>query len=242
MRILIPLLAMLVAALPAHAADPAPPPAATADADKHQAELLGYAVSMISKGQQAQAISMYLDPLINYYEAANPPSKRRVYSARDLTATLFYMTLAARDKTDAVALGPTWGEAYFYKGFALVDIGKPGEARAMFEKAIALAPMDARFVSELGSLYQTEKNWPKALETFRSAAIAADLSPDPVKIYEKTRALRGQGFALTEMGRYDESEAVYRKCLALNPKDQIAEGELRYIAQLRSKTKPLPST
>ncbi len=242
MRKLISIMALLMAALPVHAAESAPPPVAGADADKHQAELLGYAVAMISRGQGAQAISQYLDPIIASYEAANPPSKRRVYSARGTAATLFYLLLASKDKVDAVALGPTWGEAYFYKGFALIDLGRPAEAHAMFDKAIALSPSDARFISELGNLYQTEKDWPTALATFRNAETAAAFSPDPVRIYEQTRALRGQGFALTEMGRYDESIAVYRKCLVLNPKDRIAEQELGYIAGLRGKAKPLPST
>ncbi len=52
-----------------------------------------------------------------------------------------------------------------------------------------------------------------------------------------TRAWRGKGFVLTEQGKLDESEALYRKCLALDADDGGAKRELEYIQSLRNKAK-----
>jgi hypothetical protein len=40
---------------------------------------------------------------------------------------------------------------------------------------------------------------------------------------------------LTEQGKLDEAEAMYRKCLVLDPKDSNALRELEYIRRLRNK-------
>ena len=40
---------------------------------------------------------------------------------------------------------------------------------------------------------------------------------------------------LVEQGKLDEAEAIYRKALEANPKDQKSQGELRYIEGLRKK-------
>jgi Flp pilus assembly protein TadD len=62
------------------------------------------------------------------------------------------------------------------------------------------------------------------------AEIASD---DATKTINLTRAWRGQGYCLVEQGKLNEAEAMYRKCLALDPKDNKARGELEYIQGLR---------
>ena len=47
-------------------------------------------------------------------------------------------------------------------------------------------------------------------------------------------ALRGRGFALTELGRLDEAEVAYRDSLKLKPENEVALAELKYIAGLKS--------
>jgi Flp pilus assembly protein TadD len=64
------------------------------------------------------------------------------------------------------------------------------------------------------------------------AEIASD---DATKTNDLTRAWRGQAYCLTERGKLDEAEAMYRQCLALDPKDSNALRELEYIRRLRNK-------
>lgn len=225
----------------------APLAAAPVD-DKQQEMLLGYARTLITQGKPQEAITRYLEPVIAAYEAAYPANGDQIYCARTSAETLLYMGMAAsamnkgNAKGRAIAIGPTFCDALFLKAFALVDLAQVKAAQPLFERLTALAPMNAQYWSELGNLHQQARDWPKALETFQQALGAADFSPPDDKLRDTTRALRGTGYALTEMGRFDESEAAYRKCLALDPGDRVAQAELRYIAGLRAKrSKPAPT-
>ena len=55
------------------------------------------------------------------------------------------------------------------------------------------------------------------------------------KLEDLGSAWRGEGYCLVEQGKLDEAEAIYRKALEANPKDQKSQGELRYIEGLRKK-------
>jgi Flp pilus assembly protein TadD len=145
------------------------------------------------------------------------------------------MRQAANDRRSAIDVGPTWSHAQYLKGYALVELQRIPDARRALERAIELAPANAQFRSELGHTYQIDKSWTKALEAFTEAERATAFSLDDEKVRHQTRALRGQGFALIEMGRLEEAEARYRRCLALDADDQVAQMELRLIERLRAR-------
>ena len=50
---------------------------------------------------------------------------------------------------------------------------------------------------------------------------------------EEAVALRGIGFALIELGRLDEAEAVFLESLEADPDNEAALNELRHIEHLR---------
>jgi tetratricopeptide (TPR) repeat protein len=60
------------------------------------------------------------------------------------------------------------------------------------------------------------------------------LSLDNIDDSGKARMQRGRGYVLTEMDRLDEAEAAYKESLKLEPGNQLAQGELDYIAKLRA--------
>lgn len=217
------------------ATDPAPqtqPPAATTQAeDLADFEKAGL---LLRQGKPAEGLQL-LDSLVARFEARYRDRKERIYSARTRTESLHYMTLAAKDRQNAIDVGPTWGHAQYLKGYALVELERIPEARRAIERAIELAPANAQFRSELGHTYQIDKRWTKALEVFTEAERATAYSLDDEKVRHQTRALRGQGFALIEMGRLDEAEARYRRCLALDANDPVAQMALRLIQSLRAR-------
>jgi tetratricopeptide (TPR) repeat protein len=244
-KVLVLLVAAFFAALnPVHAQAPAttaPKDAAKATSAADKAELARYAQLMqardaIKAGRGADALPI-LDKVLADYEVSFPRGDKRLYVARDPKEALAYMLSAAADNKSASALTVWWGEALYMKGFVLVDLGRKDEAKAQFERLVELSPYHSEGLSELGNLYQGERNWPKALDYFERAQEATAYSPDAQQTSDGTRALRGQGFVLVELHRIDEAETKYRKCLEMDPNDAKAKNELEYIRQLRAKSK-----
>lgn len=222
-------LALLIAAPPSGVAIAAEP-----DMDAAQHAALETASNALLAGHPDEALSR-IEPVIAAYRAAYAAETRTTYCGMSTAQTLAYMALAVSEKHDAVALGPGYCDALYVKGFALVDLKRLPEARAAYEQVVALAPMHAHFLTELGQTYRLDRNWPKMLDLCTKAAGLADLAPPEKVGAEHGFAWRCMGYALTEQGKFDESEALYRKCLELDPNDAKAKSELTYIAEQRRK-------
>jgi Flp pilus assembly protein TadD len=128
---------------------------------------------------------------------------------------------------------PTWAYAYYYKGYALIDLHRMGEARHALGQALELAPRNAQFLAELAATYQNEDG-EQMLAISRQAAEATHFSPPDLRQDELGRALRGQGYALIELKRWDEAEQAYKQALQLDPSDLHARSELDYVLSHRN--------
>jgi tetratricopeptide (TPR) repeat protein len=207
------------------------------DNDPSMAKLVLEAQTL-AKGKKLQAAIEKCEKVITTYKAYYENRKEKIYCSSTSTETLGYLLKAAAvDKHDAIALSATWSNAYYLKGYALQELGRLAEARSALQLALALSPWNSQYLSELGSVYQREKNWPKAKATFEQAEDQARISPADVKAEELARARRGLGYVLVEMGRLDEAEKKYQQCLAADPKDTKAAQELEYVRGLRAKSK-----
>ncbi|HEY4083358.1 MAG TPA: tetratricopeptide repeat protein [Burkholderiaceae bacterium] len=196
---------------------------------------LAEADQLIRAKQPAEAIAKTLDPVIAHYEASYANSPKKIYCSRSPEEALMYMMASAVAKQSALALGSTWADAYHMKSYALIELGAVVAARDALLKAVALSPQNALYLGELGYTYQADKSWELALETFKRAEQAAHLSPKDQRISEETRALRGEGYVLVELGQLDEAAVAYRKALTLNPDDRQSKAELGYIDSLKAK-------
>lgn len=162
------------------------------------------------------------------------------YSGRSTAETLFYALQAASEgKSKAHIISGNWGYAYYLKGYVLIELRRVGEAKVALQRAAALAPQNAQFLSELGHVYEVEKDWTQALELYqRAEAAAKEFSPPNSKNAELARAWRGEGFVLVELKRWDEAEQRYRQCLELNKDDARAQQELLFIQRQKAAAKP----
>jgi tetratricopeptide (TPR) repeat protein len=193
---------------------------------------LGQARDFIAKGQPGVAIPI-VDQVIADYEAKYRSNSRTIYySARSMEEGFIYSTLAGMQGRNGVVLNGDWSQAYFLKGFALVDLNRSDEAMKWFDKAAELAPMNVQLLAERGEWYKTRRNWKKAYREFESARSAADFSEDAQK-KEQTRAIRGMAFVRVEEGKLDDAERLINEALKLDPTDQHARDELDYIAKAR---------
>ena len=117
-----------------------------------------------------------------------------------------------------------------------MELGKIEDAKTFIKKALELSPSNSMYLAELGHIYQAEKKLVEAMELFKRAEESASAySPENVKNTELTRAMRGVGYSLIELGRLDEAEEKYKKCLEINKDDKKALGELSYIQSLKNK-------
>ena len=190
-------------------------------------------IGMLQSGKAADAIDI-LDPILADYERSYADEKRTLYCAEDDSEAQLYEDAAkASGKTDYLVIDQGWCFALWAKGYALVDIHKIRDGLPFLERAVAMAPYRAQYLSELGNAYQELRQWDKALAVFTRAAESSERLMDSYRIRMLTRAWRGMGFNLIELGRWDEAEAMFRKCLEFNPNDDKAKNELTYIQQKR---------
>src|SRR4051812_45358797 len=126
------LLLALALGLAASAADRAGPvnaaqgaPAAAAADPEH--DRFDQAVDLIGQGRPADAIPL-LDSVIASLEASHARDASRFYCARSTAETIFYSALGAGEKKTTKVVDELWCNSYFFKGFALVDLGRKEEA------------------------------------------------------------------------------------------------------------------
>jgi tetratricopeptide (TPR) repeat protein len=213
------------------------------DKDPDLPKRLQEARTLIDNKKPQPAIEI-CDKVITAFQAHYGKSQQKIYCASSSTENLAYLVTAAaamskgefdKGKKDAICLSSTWANAFYLKGYALQELRRMAEAKAALKRAIELSPQHSQYLSELGSLYVLEKNWPEAMKTFRAAEDNSSISPDDVRSDELGRARRGIGYVLVELGKLDEAEKKYQQCLADNPKDSRAAEELEYVRNLKAK-------
>lgn len=242
LRVAFGILLLLASAVPSQGASPSDP-----EKDSQMPQLLREAQEFIDKKKPKPAIEK-CDQIIVRFETYYGSRKEKVYCARTSAESLGYLVKAAADmnkgefdpaKTKAITLSSIWSDACFLKAYALVELGRTAEAKSAVILAVELSPWNCKYLCELGSIYQLEKNWPKAMEAFETAEGQASLGPDDVKAAELGLARRGIGYVLVELGKLEEAEKKYQQCLEADPNDRKAARELEYVRGLRAKTKPL---
>jgi hypothetical protein len=91
------------------------------DKDPQMEKLLWDARHHIDAKNPAAAIPK-CDTIINAYKAYYGSRKEKIYCGRSGTETLGALLKAAADRENAIALSPTWADAYYLKAYALQDL------------------------------------------------------------------------------------------------------------------------
>jgi tetratricopeptide (TPR) repeat protein len=202
-------------------------------------------LEMITAGQPQAAIDGPLNRVVKRFETKYAHSPDKIYSARGTVQSLLYMMVAANgtdkatkpaDRQNAIALGPDWAMAYWARGYAYGEMGRYPEAEAELKKALALSPNDAQYTGELAYVYQVQKRTAESLALYTAMPDMIPLMDgfsDAGKNELRCKALRGQGYDLVELKRYDEAVVAYKACMKVIPDEPKSKAELEYIESVR---------
>src|SRR5664279_1024007 len=108
----------------------------------------------------------------------------------------------------AIALRPTFCEAYNNRGIALKSLGRPAEALASYDKAIALKPDYVDAYNNRGNALLDLKRPIEALANFDKAVV---LRPSYVDAHSN------RSNALVALGRFSEALESCDRAIALKP-------------------------
>jgi Tfp pilus assembly protein PilF len=205
--------------------------------DQKQAALIGEGIALLKQHQARAAITASFDKAIAAYEEKFLNEKRKIYAARWPTESLLYLTMAASDqeKPGAIVVSWVWALGFYYKGYALNEMGNLADAKIYLDRAISLSPQNAMFLLERANADLKEKNFQAAFDRFKAAEEAARISPPNVTNQELARSWRGMGYVFAEQNRLDEAEKIYLRCLGLDKGDKVAAAELKYVRDLKAK-------
>ena len=225
------------------------------NADAQWQKMVSDGESLLHEKKPEEAIVKYFDPVIKQFSSLNSTNTAQVYCARESKESLAYLIQVAalqdkgggkdipeywgnrfaEKKDGAVVLSQFWAEAFFLKSYALVELGNIDQAKDTLKKAVGLSPLNFTYLAELGHIYQLEKNWDMALEIYKASEEATSFSHPDSKDANLARAWRGIGYVYIEQGKLKEAKEQYKRCLELNPNDQSALAELKYIKGLQTK-------
>jgi tetratricopeptide (TPR) repeat protein len=195
---------------------------------------IAQAFSAIQAGDPARALAT-VQPVVASFEKEFSDEKRHIFCSQTPEQDGYYLTTADGGADNARLVTVTWCNALYVKAFALVDLDRLDDAQSAFERLVSFAPKHARYINELAYVLLKKKEWQYSIETYSSAEAAATFTPER-RDYERCVAFRGIGFDLVELGRLDDAEASYRKCLAIIPGEPKSLGEIEYIKEQRKKT------
>lgn len=137
--------------------------------------------------------------------------------------------------------GTVWKNPYAavatYAGSFYDEIADYQAGERVLRRGLMLAPLDAVISSELAFNLSQQGRHAEALAV-ADAALAQLFLVDSVS---SGLLQRKRGWALGEMGRYDEAIAAYREAIKLRPEYQKPlDGEIRYLEGQKAHQPPAP--
>jgi tetratricopeptide (TPR) repeat protein len=226
------------------AAAAAPPAVLTAD---QISKLLADGTNILTQGNADLAIKNYFEPVNQSFmrQTASAGADDEIYASHSATETDVYTKKVAKENEGAakpvrmVAVDGAWTDALLLKARAQVALNKTSAAKSTLDQASVLSPVYPYVWIEYGKLHKSEKDWDKMLSAYKTTENYAGAVED--KVVQKqllATGLHGQAEALIELGRLDEAEALYKRCLKMDAGDTAATDGLAQINARRGPAAP----
>jgi len=187
------------------------------------------AISAAKLGNTDQARD-YLEQIIRFCESKESSGTVRVVSFSSPDEFAEYVTAAGQsDKIVWVDL--ICPASLKMRAFMHADAGEYEEALARLGAATEMAPFWAEPHAEIGYILNQLREFKAARVAYERACELANAHASSA--YVKPLALRGLGFTLIELGELDAAQRAFEESLIVEPGNDLAESELRYIEGLR---------
>lgn len=195
----------------------------------HQATL-DEAMTELRSGNTARAVEL-LNGIRTDCDTRVSSSEAKVLSFANLGEFMLYTTQA--QGTGSISwvdfACPSTYQTLAYIHAAAREFDK---ALPLLETATNLAPYWAQPHVERGYILNQLRRFEEALASYEKALELSQRFESSRSV--RPTALRGAGFALIELGDLDRARAMFNESLELEPGNQLALGELRYIDQLEA--------
>lgn len=138
----------------------------------------------------------------------------------------------------AVCIDNPYPVAALLIGSYLDDVRRPEDGLAILDRGLSFDPHYPVLVAEKGASLNMLRRPADALAVYQGG-----LAEIPVlDNWQRGILMRGEGYALVELKRYDEAKQAYEASLKIDPNHGHAAKELAYIACVRSGCPSTPMT
>jgi tetratricopeptide (TPR) repeat protein len=186
------------------------------------------AMELVKSGEAEKSLAL-VDPII---------AEAILKDAKDPTAicpgaaAAFLQSYMERKFT--VTVENDWCEAMLVKGYALNELKRPAETAQVLEALTHHDPANAQYLIEYAYTVRLNGQLEKSLDLYKQAEkLASKLRDKASAAHWRAVALRGQGYAYTDLQRWDEAAKAYQRSFKYEPDNEIARNELQYIEQHR---------
>jgi Tfp pilus assembly protein PilF len=195
-------------------------------------ELLATGYQQLKDSSPDSALQTLLEAQQQCMEEHNT-SDNKTFIHRTSEERFFYLLQASFEEVaTSVESGPC-AEISYLLGYTYLELDDINNAQRYVTKATEYSPVNAAYLSELAHIHQSNGEFQQAINLYRQAEDGAqNFSPSHLKQEELARAKRGIGFNLIELGKLDEAKTKFNEVLQVNPNDQKAKNELKYIESL----------
>lgn len=205
----------------------------------YQAERLTEAEKIcrqVLKTQPEQADAWYLLGLVAQKQGKVDQAQEAAQRAASLYCRLGTTCFNKRQLNEAVthyqkaiALSPTYAEAYNNLGNVYQDLGQGDAAIAAYEQAIAIKPEFGEAHNNLGNMYKRDGRLSEAIAHYEKAV---ECRPDLAE------TLNNLGNVFKDQGRMSEAIAAYRQSIEIKPQLLEARSNLLFSLHYDSSHTP----
>jgi len=136
----------------------------------------------------------------------------------------------------SVSIENDWCDAMLVKGYALNELKRSAEAAQVLKTLVGHAPNNAEYLIEYAYTVRVNGELENSLDIYKKAEKAASQLPDRASAaHLRAAALRGQGYAYSELQLWDNATKAYQRSLKYEPQSEIARNELHYIEEHRTR-------